>query len=425
MTKPFFGFGPPHLEHAPLPPRIEPAEGIAPAGPLRLLHRRPAEGRAIPALKIGDAVTTGQKLSLYGGADYVTSPVTGTITALSPFSGSFGRSYTAVTIAAGPEEVFDLGFDAVYRQPSLAGAIDFLAAVPGRPGLQRLAGAERPIRTLVVGCVDQDLLVFTQQYVLAARGRDVRTGIRILKDLTGIEDVVLLTRREAVQGYGAIGGRVMGVDHRYPSALPQLVLARLFGQVVPAGGSCEDLGFCFISAEAVASIGAAFQTGRIPAAKLLTVIPRDGRARLVEARVGTAIGDVLTACGEKIAEGDRIVTGGPMRGTAIYSLEHPVEPDTDAILALDAARAAHSSDYPCINCGECVRACPARMPINLLVRYLEAGRYEDAEESYDLWSCIECGLCSFVCVSKIPIFQYISLAKHELARRRRTEGSNA
>jgi electron transport complex protein RnfC len=64
------------------------------------------------------------------------------------------------------------------------------------------------------------------------------------------------------------------------------------------------------------------------------------------------------------------------------------------------------------------------MQINLLVRYLEAGKYADAEESYDLNSCVECGLCSYVCVSKIPIFQFIMLAKHELARVRSTEALN-
>jgi electron transport complex protein RnfC len=425
MTKPFFGLGQLRLEHAQLPPRIDRGEGPPLAGSLTLLHRRPAEDRAVPALKIGDAVTTGQKLSLYGGSDYVTAPATGTITALSPFPGSFGRSYTAMTISPGAQEVFDSGFEAIHREPSLAAAIDFLAAVPGRPGLQRLADAQRPIRTLVVGCVDQDLLVFTQQVVLAARGHDLQNGIRVLKRLTGIEDVVILARREAVQGYGGIEGRLLEVDPRYPSALPPLVMSRLFGRVVPAGRSCEDLGFCFISAEAVASIGAAFSTGRIPIAKLLTVIPKDGVARLAEARIGTPIGAVLRHVEATVAGGDRIVVGGPMRGTAVYAVDHPVQPDTDALLVLDAARAAQVSDYPCINCGECVRACPARMPVNLLVRYLEAGRYEDAEESYDLWSCVECGLCSYVCVSMIPIFQYITLAKHELARRRLTESRNA
>jgi electron transport complex protein RnfC len=51
-----------------------------------------------------------------------------------------------------------------------------------------------------------------------------------------------------------------------------------------------------------------------------------------------------------------------------------------------------------------------------LIRFLEAGQYQDGADLYDLYSCVECGLCSFVCVSRIPILQYIKLAKFELAR---------
>ncbi len=422
MTKkPFWGPGRPSLELTPPPPEIDRPEQVPPPRTITLRHRRPVEGRAVPVLKIGDAVHTGQKLSLYGNADYVTSPITGRITALSPVAGSFGRSETAVAIAADPPDVFDGAFAAAAGTPSLDTARSFLAAAPGFPALERLCDPERPIKTLVVAGVDEDILVVTRQQVLASRLADIQRGIRLLKQMTAIEDVVILTRREAVQGHGSIGGRVVGVEHRYPAALAPLVMARVFGQVVPAGRTCEDKGFCFLSAEAVASIGAAFDTGRVPVAKALTVIPKDGRIRLAEARIGTPVGDVLKHFDVALAEGDRIVIGGPMRGTAVFSADHPVQADTDAVLVLEAGRAAHASDYPCVNCGDCVRVCPARMQINLLVRYLEAGKYEDAEESYDLNSCVECGLCSFVCISKIPILQYILLAKHELARMRSTE----
>jgi hypothetical protein len=142
--------GGPRLEYTQLPARIDQPEPIRPTGPVTLLHLRPAESRAIPSVKIGESVKTGQKLSLYGNGDYVMSPVTGTISALAPYPGSFGRSYTAVTIAPAPEEVFDDAFQAVRQTPSLAAAADFLATGPGMPGLKRLADAERPIKTLVV-----------------------------------------------------------------------------------------------------------------------------------------------------------------------------------------------------------------------------------------------------------------------------------
>ena len=63
-----------------------------------------------------------------------------------------------------------------------------------------------------------------------------------------------------------------------------------------------------------------------------------------------------------------------------------------------------------------MRICPANVPVNLLVRFLEAGQYTEGADLYDLYSCIECGLCSYVCVSRIPIYQYIKLAKYEIGR---------
>ncbi len=424
MTRSFLRFGTPCLEHPPAPAGTAPAERIAAGGPVTLLHPRPDEVRAVPAVKLGDPVKAGQPLALYGGTDYVTAPLAGRVAALRPVSGSFGRSSTAVTIEPAADPADDEGFAAVRSAPTLAGALAFLAQVPGRPRLERLADPDRPIRTLVVNAADADLMVYTHQHVLLTRIGHVRSGIRVLKQLTGIEEVVILARSEVVQGHGELGAHIRTVDHRYPSALPHLVMARLFGKIVPAGRSPEDLGVCFMGAEAVASIGEAFDTGRIPALKTLTVTARDGRPCMVAAPIGTPVGRILAKLGVSPAAGDRVVIGGPMRGEAVHSLDHPVEPDTDAILLLDAARAAAVSDYPCVNCGECVRVCPARMQVNLLVRYLEAQKYEEAEEAYDLHACIECGLCSYVCVARIPIVQHITLAKHELARIRRAEGTN-
>jgi electron transport complex protein RnfC len=82
------------------------------------------------------------------------------------------------------------------------------------------------------------------------------------------------------------------------------------------------------------------------------------------------------------------------------------------------------SNNACINCGECVRICPAKIQVNMLVRFLEAGLYDDAVDRYDLFSCIECGLCSYVCTAKIPVFQYIRLSKQELARIQSAEAEN-
>jgi Na+-translocating ferredoxin:NAD+ oxidoreductase subunit C len=201
-------------------------------------------------------------------------------------------------------------------------------------------------------------------------------------------------------------------------------MRNIIGAVVPAGKTPEDMGVCFFTAEAVAAVGKAFDKKQLPLTKVLTVIRKDLGTSIVEARIGTPLSDIFSALNITLGEKDRIIVGGPMTGAAVYLEDHPVQPDTDAVMVQDSAEVPLVSDYPCINCGECVRMCPARIPVNMLVRFCEAGQYETAADEYDLFCCIECGLCSYVCVSRMPIFQYIKLAKYELNRISTAEATN-
>ena len=141
---------------------------------------------------------------------------------------------------------------------------------------------------------------------------------------------------------------------------------------------------------------------------------KDGTMKLVSARLGTPISSIFAENQVTVNEKDKLIVGGPLTGSSIYAEDYPVSTDTDAIIVQDAADVFMVSDYPCINCGECVRVCPTKVQVNMLVRLLEAGLYQEAVDEYDLYSCIDCGLCSLVCTAKIPVFQYIKLGKYEL-----------
>ena len=374
------------------------------------------------------AVKTGQKLLLYKESDeYVVSSVTGQVSSISSYTGDFGRSYTAIGIEVADDEEIDDEFKSAAggsKDVTLEIVKNYLAFAPGNPPVKLFSDKDKPINTIVVCCADNDLLITTNQYIVKSDIDAIKNGISILKTVTGVNNIIMIASQRQMHEISTTGEKVNQVNDTYPSALPHLIMKDILGKVVPAGKNPEDIGVCFISAEAVASIGNAFNSGQIPVTKTFTLVNKDGDRTLVSARIGTPVSDIFKAFNITLNENDRIIFGGPMTGSCVYSEDHPVQPDTDAIIVQDKEDIPVISDYPCTNCGDCIRVCPANIQINLLVRFLEAGQYEEAADQYDLYSCIECGLCSYVCVSGMPIFQYIRSAKYELDRANTAEATN-
>ncbi len=370
---------------------------------------------AAPAVKTGDKVKTG------GLVRSAVSTVTGTVSEVSESIGYGGKKYLKVVVKTSKEDEFDDLFEELASKPLSGEILPFLDALPGNSGMPFTWAFQNRVRTFIVSGVDREPMVNTNQFMLAARTVELKAGIERLRKLFRGCKVIVAAPPYLTAMARSTGAEVAVVDPAYPHSLPAMIIKKAFGVEVPAGKKLEELGASMLNAETIVALEESFRSGLPALNKLITVIGKDGNSSFALARLGTPVGEVLESAGIRTQPGDLLVQGGPMAGRSIHSENTPVVRSTDALLVRDNADVIFSRDAHCVNCGECVRACPARIPVNMLVRVLENGLWDEATGLYDLDSCMECGLCSYVCIARIPVFHYIMLGRHEAGLLARAE----
>jgi len=124
--------------------------------------------------------------------------------------------------------------------------------------------------------------------------------------------------------------------------------------------------------------------------------------RNLKVRFGTPIGDLFEECGGLSSEPGKVVLGGPMRGTAIDSLDVPVTKGVGGIHVFTRAEALRRREWPCVRCGSCIEACPWGLIPSRLYKLIDTGEISTASAE-GLRVCTECGCCAYACPSRIPL----------------------
>jgi len=81
-------------------------------------------------------------------------------------------------------------------------------------------------------------------------------------------------------------------------------------------------------------------------------------------------------------------------------------------------------ETPCINCGRCVSACPARLVPSHLADMAARKQYDKFEEHYGL-ECVNCGSCSWTCPAKRPLAALINTGRMTVLGMKRAAAAKA
>lgn len=127
-------------------------------------------------------------------------------------------------------------------------------------------------------------------------------------------------------------------------------------------------------------------------------------------RLGTPACLLIDACGGLPVSENKVLSGGPMMGKALISLDAPIVKGSNSITILSGREARRHKPGPCLRCAKCVDVCPMGLEPYLLATASSLKIWDKVEEEM-ITSCIECGSCQFTCPAYRPLLDNIRIGK--------------
>ncbi|MBR5124158.1 MAG: electron transport complex subunit RsxC [Clostridia bacterium] len=406
---------------------------------------------AVPVVGVGDRVLAGQKIAEAGG--FVSAPiytsVSGTVKAIGPHPSSSGETVPSITIENdGQSEWLNPTHDpencpfanngdavkaALTSEPLASMDKAAIRAAIREAGIVGLGGAGFPavvkltpknddeIDRLIINAAECEPYLTSDYRLMMERPHELLAGCQLLLRLfpkatciIGVENnkpAAIKLLAELCKDYKGI--TVCPLKAKYPQGGERMLIKAITGRelnstLLPSAVGCIVMN--------VASVIASFRACALgqPLTHRVMTVTGDGVQSPcnLEVPIGISHRAVMEAAGGFAGEPGKIISGGPMMGTALFTTDIPVTKTSASVLALAKDPVALHDTSACIRCGKCLKACPERLVPTKLAEAAEADDFESFEK-FGGMECIECGSCAYVCPAKRYLVQSMRYGKRK------------
>lgn len=393
-----------------------------------------------PLVKVGDYVRMGQKIADSDAAVSapIHSTVSGTVKKICEWDHPTGNRIPAIIIENDFEDnradcFMQASSDYESKSPEELIEIIRQAGIVGMGGAAfpthvKLASAMGRVDTVIINAAECEPYLSSDHREILENIDELISGLRIVRYImgaqrmyVGIENnkpdaISLLLKRLAKSRI-----KVVILKAKYPQGGEKQLIRAVTGRVVPSGKLPADVGCVVLNVDTVIAIYRAVVTGEPLMRRIITVAGHGvSRVGNVSARIGTPFSAVLDYFGY-LPSTKKVIMGGPMMGTAQYSLDAPVIKGTSGLLCFTKEQLTMDRDASCIRCGSCVSSCPMKLVPSYIAQYVKTENFEKVRALHAA-DCIECGCCSFTCPAKIPLIQYMRLGKQKVNEMNKRSG---
>ena len=399
---------------------------------------------AKPVVKKGDAVLAGQIIAEADGfvSASIISSCSGTVKALEERYTVTGARAMCIVIENDGNYTLAEGIGKVHKRGSISNK-DILDDIKNA-GIVGMGGAGFPthvklsvkdpdsIDYIIANGSECEPYITCDDRLMQNECRGIVEGLRLVLQLfPNAQGVIAIedNKPEAIKAMedvcaGEKQMHVQPVMAKYPEGGERTLISVISGRDLHLGQLPADVGCVVCNVATLYAIYRAVHYSEPLMERYFTVsgdAVADPKTMIV--KMGTNSAELIEAAGG-IKPGvtvKKVLSGGPMMGFAMPSLDAPVCKNNNAmtVLAEDPVELAELQASACIRCGRCTRACPLHLIPQMMAECAERGDYEQYEKRLYGLDCIQCGSCTYVCPAKRPLMQLFKQTKSAIMAAKR------
>lgn len=394
---------------------------------------------AKPVVKKGDFVLKGQVIAEAGG--FVSAPVhasvSGTVKGIEPRFNPAGTKVDCI-IVENDEQYTEIEYEPV--KPLGEMSREEITEKIGNAGIVGMGGAGFPTRVklspkepekidyVIANCAECEPYITADYRRMLENTDELISGMKVLltifpnaKGIFAVEDNkkdCIEKLEEFIQADERM--EVKAMMTKYPQGAERQLIYTVTKRAINSAMLPADAGCIVDNVETLIGIHRAVIEGKPLVERVVTVsgdaVNNPGNFKVL---LGTSHRELAEAAGGFAAEPEKLISGGPMMGFAMITLDAPVTKTSSSLLAFKKDAVSQLRESACINCGRCVQVCPSRIIPSRLADY--AKRHDEVSfVAMNGLECVECGSCSYVCPAKRQLKQAIgSMRKTALANRKK------
>ncbi len=389
-------------------------------------------------VKKGDKVLVGQIIAQSSGfvSANIHASVSGTVSKVEEVVDASGFKRPAIFIEVEGDE-WDPAID---RSANLASQItatrDEIIAKIQEAGIVGLGGATFPSHiklspppgkkagVLIINGVECEPYLTADHRLMLEKGPELMVGITLIMKAIGVDKAFIgieNNKPDAITHLQSLSNSFSGITVvplkvKYPQGGEKQLIKAIINREVPSGALPIEVGAVVHNVATAFAVYEAVQKNKPLIERVVTVTGKGVKQPSnFMVRLGTPTSQLIEAAGGMPQNAGKVVSGGPMMGKALVSVEVPITKGSSGVLIFEATEAKRQKVQPCIRCGKCVSVCPMGLEPYLLMNYAEKSMWENSEAEHTM-DCVECGSCMYTCPANRPLLDYIRLSKNTVGK---------